>query len=140
MSLSALNTRIRSDEMRQVYEPSGQDGYNCLLLAALHQLSELGLGRVLPAGFNINHLRELCKEWLRVNRVLQIGAAYLCEFGDEYSSFLEDPRAVGNHVVILAILAVFGKMCDCCFTAKVCLFACDSGDQCARVLQLCEHV
>jgi hypothetical protein len=121
MSWDALAKRIRLEQGRDLHDPGGQDGYNCLLIAAMHQLAENGLSSRLVPGFNIHQLRRMCREWLKVNRTLLFGEACLCEFGDDYNSFIDDEFAWGNHVVIFAILGVFGGLFDCCFSAKVCM-------------------
>ena len=118
MSWSGLATRVRLEQGRDVHEPGGQDGYNCLFLAAMHQLTDNGL--CAPCDVDVHQLRRMCRDWLAYHRTLLFGGACLCEFGDDYTSFIEDDFAWGNHVVIFAILGVFGRLYDCCFSAKVC--------------------
>ena len=119
MSWAGLEMRMNLEQLRTLHEPNGQDGYNCLLIAALHQLIEHELGSHLASWLNVHQLRRMCREWLAHNRTLLFGDACLCEFGDDYTSFIEDDHAWGNHIVVFAILGVFGRLCNCGFSAKV---------------------
>ena len=115
-----FDARMRLEEGRTVHEPPGQDGFNCLLLAALHQVTELGLGTNTPPGFDVHQLRARCRSWLRTNSTLLFGDACLCDFGEDYHSFVNDDHAWGNQVVLYAIMGVFLNMFQCSFSAKVC--------------------
>ena len=117
MSWSGLATRVRLEHGRDLHEPGGQDGYNCLFIAAMHQLTDNGLPALCDV--DVHQLRRKCRDWLAHHRTLLFGDACLCEFGDDYTSFVENDYAWGNHIVIFAILGVFGRLYDCCFSAKV---------------------
>ena len=89
---SALSKRARKLFGRAAYEPAGQDGVNCLLLALLDQVDELGLP--LPAGFDAEALRSACQKWMLNNKTLVVEDAWnegyqppgelplLCDFDD----------------------------------------------------------
>ena len=59
-----LDARLRSELNRYCYEPPGQDGFSCLLLAVLHQLEELGLPDVGDAA----RLRAETVAWMLENQ------------------------------------------------------------------------
>eukprot|EP00966_Prymnesium_polylepis_P216178 5004443-Prymnesium_polylepis.2 len=88
------------------YEPFGQDGYSCLLLAALDQIREHGLAQLLPPGLGAHQLRDRVRRWLIDHGTLVIddnwngqeGAgrselALLRDFGDDYWQFVHKPNA-----------------------------------------------
>ena len=128
--LASLTARLRGVLTRSAHEPRGQDGINCLLLAALHQLDELQLAHSL----NVDSLRSHLEVWLIDNRSLIADAEWrqsstiqyeefgqLCSFGEDYWSFLKDDKAVGSHITVLAICGVFSEITGCQIQAQVCL-------------------
>lgn len=140
--LAKLTARLRGVLKRTAHEPSGQDGVNCLLLAALDQLNELQL----PHSLDVSSLRSHIEVWLIDNRTLIADADWrqrstiqheelgqLCSFGDDYWSFLKDDQAVGTHVTVLAICGVLSKITGCQINAQAC-FAPP-----AFVLSVCVH-
>ena len=61
-----LDARLRTELKRYCYEPPGQDGFSCLLLAVLHQLEELGLPDVGDAA----RLRAETVAWMLENQFI----------------------------------------------------------------------
>ena len=59
---------------RSVFEPPGQDGVRCLLLALLEQVNVLGLR--LPAGYDAAELRKDCREWMLTNKTLIVDESW----------------------------------------------------------------
>jgi len=127
----SLNKRLLSQFNRRLYEPAGQDGVSCLLLAVLDQLHDLELHDA-SIEMDAAKLRGLTVTWLVDNRDMiiaddwkQRGAAQsaelgvLHECGSEFSEFLEDEHAVGNHIVLLAICGVLSELFCIDFAAKV---------------------
>ena len=55
---------------RHAYEPADQNGFDCLLLAALDQLDDLG--EQLP-GIDATLLRGSARAWMRENATLVVG-------------------------------------------------------------------
>lgn len=106
---------IRTDG-RRVHSPAGQNGSDCILFAVLDQMDELLLRSSLPRGLDASALRELTRAWMRKNGTLPLESGWassssqcsgmLRDFGSDYSDFLHDEKAHGNHVVLLAICAV----------------------------------
>lgn len=128
--LAKLSARLRDGLKRRIYEPAGQDGINCLLLAALDQLNELQLAHHL----DVKSLRSHIEIWLIDNRTLIADADWrnrttiqredlgqLCSFGEDYWSFLKDERAVGTHVTVLAICGVLSEVTGYQINAQACL-------------------
>ena len=114
-ALRRLADRVLS---RHAHEPAGQNGFDCLLLAALDQLDDLG--EQLP-GMDATSLRGSAQAWMRENATLVVSdwsstavqnadLSRLCDYGREYFDFLHEKKAVGNHVVVLAICAVLSIM------------------------------
>ena len=115
----ALDERLRAEYNRYSFEPTGQDGTNCLLLAALDQMHDIGLTVDIDAA----ELRELVRVFLAEWKTLVIDCDWqkrstdrlddltrLCDAGPDYNEFLSKPTAVGNHVVLMAICGVFSKL------------------------------
>ena len=120
-AFGALDSRIRRTHGRRCVEPPGQDGYNCLLLAAIDQLRLLDL--VATADIGTEELRTLVREFLVEWRTLVLDddwrqRPYCCpdelvrlgDAGTDYEEFLSACDAVGNHVVLLAICGVASKL------------------------------
>ena len=129
-AFATLDERLRSQFNRCLHEPAGQDGVSCLLLAVIDQLNDLEMrAHELDAAA----LRTRTCVWLVENRTTIVddvwkcraSAEYsdfglLCDFGDDYYEFLENERAVGNHVVLVAICGVLSEFFCVDFAAKVC--------------------
>ena len=114
----ALDSRIHTTHGLRCIEPPGQDGYNCLLLAAIDQL------RLLFATADIGtvELRTLVREFLIEWQTLVLVGDWrqrssdCCPHelitlrdGPDYHEFLSIADTVGNHVVPLAICRVLSK-------------------------------
>ena len=122
LRLSLLSERCVASYGREVYEPRGQDGYSCQLLAALYHIYDADLAVFLPAGFSVAELRSRCRKWLIDNATLIVAdwkhhpdvyhqeLSMLCDYGSEYLTFIENDRAQGNHVVALAICGVLSEL------------------------------
>ena len=115
MSRAALDRRLRRDHERRCYEPSGQNGYDCLLLAALDQLEQEAAAVDLSAAELRAIVRIHLEDWRLV--VLDDDLAdraasrsdelfRFCDAGADYYDFIHSPLAVGNMTVLLALLGV----------------------------------
>ena len=69
-AFEALDSRIHRTHGRRCVEPPGQDGYNCLLLAAIDQLRLL----VATADIGTEALRTLVREFLSKLTRMRIAA------------------------------------------------------------------
>ena len=123
-----LESRIHTTHGLRCIEPPGQDGYNCLLLAAIDQL------RLLFATADIGtvELRTLVREFLiEWQTLVLVGdwrqrSSNCCpdelitlRDGPDYHEFLSIADTVGNHVVPLAICGVLSKRARTRITAQV---------------------
>ena len=101
----ALDACISAQHSRRCFEPAGQDGVNCLLLAALDQLCDVGL----TVDVSATELRELVIVFLVEWKTLVIDSdwkqrsvdrcddlTHLCDAGSDYDEFLSTSTAVGN--------------------------------------------
>ena len=117
-AFEALDARISAQHSRRCFEPAGQDGVNCLLLAALDQLCDVGL----TVDVSATELRELVIVFLVEWKTLVIDSdwkqrsvdrcddlTHLCDAGSDYDEFLSTSTAVGNHVTLMAICGVLSK-------------------------------
>jgi len=124
----ALDSRIHRTHGRRCVEPPGQDGYNCLLLAAIDQLHPL----FATADIGTVELRMLVREFLVEWKTLVLdddwrqGSSDCCpdelitlRDGPDYHEFLSIADTVGNHVVPLAICGVLSKRARTRITAQV---------------------
>ena len=113
---------------RRCFEPPGQDGYNCLLLAAIDQLCHLGFACDVDA----ERLRSLVRAFLAEWRTLVLDNDWrwrsdscldelmtLEDAGPDYLEFLSNADACGNHVVLLGIIGVFSKLTRMRWTSEV---------------------
>ena len=104
---------------RFCFEPSGQDGTNCLLLAAIDQMRDVGL----TVDIDASELRGLVRDFLAEWKTLVVDGDWqkrsadrcddltrLCDAGPDYYEFLSKQTAVGNHVVLMAICGVFSQL------------------------------
>ena len=114
---------ISAQHSRRCFEPAGQDGVNCLLLAALDQLCGVGF----TVDVNATELRELVivflVEWKTlvidrrqcdwkqrsVDRCDDLTHLYMRSRARPYDEFLSTSTAVGNHVTLMAICGVLSK-------------------------------
>ena len=89
---------------RYAHEPAGQNGFDCLLLAALDQLDDLGEQLL---GIDATKLRGCARAWMRENATLVVSdwsstaaqladMSRLCDYGREYFDFLHEKKAVCN--------------------------------------------
>ena len=114
----SLDERLRAHR-RYCFEPTGQDGTNCLLLAAIDQMHDIGL----TVDVDASELRGLVRGFLAEWKTLVIDGDWqkrsadrrddltrLCDAGTDYDEFLSKRTAVGNHVVLMAICGVFSKL------------------------------
>ena len=111
-----LSQRVFEEIGRRFHEPPHQNGYDCLLLAALDQMDDQGFTLSVHAA----ELRMAVKSFLREWKTLVLdhnwegraaGAqcaelTLLCDAGPDYLQFLTDPKAVGTQAVLLAICGV----------------------------------
>ena len=127
-AFEALDSRIRTTHDRCCVEPPGQDGYNCLLLAAIDQLRLL----VATADIGTEALRTLVREFLVEWKTLVLDDDWrqrpdccpdelmrLGDAGPDYDEFLSASEAIGNHVVLLAICGVMSKLTRMRIAAQV---------------------
>ena len=118
-AFSKLSQRVGKLLGLHFHEPSGQNGYDCLMLAGLDQSSDLGF----ELGLSATQLRGLVKTFLREwrslvldNDWLQRGCGrsdeltLLCDACSDYTEFLNDPQAVGTHAVLLALIGVLSEL------------------------------
>ena len=123
----ALDSRIHRTHGRRCVEPPGQDGYNCLLLAAIDQLHPL----FATADIGTVELRMLVREFLVEWKTLVLDDDWrqrpdccpdelmkLRDAGPDYDEFLSIADTVGNHVVPLAICGVLSKRARTRITAQ----------------------
>ena len=61
-AFGGLDNRLHA-QGRHCFEPPGQDGYNCLLLAAIDQLCHLGFACDMDADRLRSLVREFLTEW-----------------------------------------------------------------------------
>ena len=124
----ALDSRIHRTHGRRCVEPPGQDGYNCLLLAAIDQLHPL----FATADIGTVELRMLVREFLVEWKTLVLDDDWRQRLSDccpdelitlrdgpDYHEFLSIADTVGNHVVPLAICGVLSKRARTRITAQV---------------------
>ena len=124
----ALDSRIHRTHGRRCVEPPGQDGYNCLLLAAIDQLHPL----FATADIGTVELRMLVREFLVEWKTLVLDDDWrqrpdccpdelmtLGDAGPDYDEFLSASEAIGNHVVLLAICGVMSKLTRMRIAAQV---------------------
>jgi hypothetical protein len=115
--LKSLSVRAEAAFGRSVHEPSGQDGVSCLLLAALDQVADVGLAHRLPVSYDADTLREESRKWLVDHQTLVVDEEWqsgseLCllrDFGADFWHFVQDPRAVGTHLALIALSAVLSQ-------------------------------
>jgi hypothetical protein len=126
-AFGALDNRLHA-QGRRCFEPSGQDGYNCLLLAAIDQLRLRGFA----IGLEAEELRMLVREFLIEWQTLVLDGDWrlrsdccpdelmtLRDAGPDYHEFLSIAETVGNHVVLLAICGVLSQRTGTRITAQV---------------------
>ena len=127
-AFEALDSRIRTTHGRRCVEPPDQDGYNCLLLASIDQLSLL----VASADIGTEELRMFVREFLVEWKTLVLDDDWrqrpdccpdelvrLGDAGPDYDEFLFALDAIGNHVVLLAICGVLSKLARMRIAAQV---------------------
>ena len=126
-AFGGLDNRLHA-QGRHCFEPPGQDGYNCLLFAAIDQLCHLGFACDMDA----DRLRSLVREFLTEWRTLVLDNDWrrrsdscldelmtLQDAGPDYLEFLSNAYACGNHVLLLGILGVFSKLTRMRLTSEV---------------------
>jgi hypothetical protein len=90
---------------------------SCMLLAALDQVANVGLAHKLPVGYNADTLREASRKWLFEHQTLVVdedwqSGSEICllrEFGPDFWIYVQDPRAVGTHLTLIALSAVLSQ-------------------------------
>ena len=126
-----LSDRCRVSHGREAFEPGQQDGVSCQLLAALDQIEDAGVSKLLPTRFTVDDLRALVRSWLVFNDSIIVAdwtrddlvshqeLGLLREFGSDYSDFIEKDNAQGNHVVAFAICGVLSELTGRIIEAEV---------------------
>ena len=123
-----LSQRVGKPLGLRFHEPPGQNGYDCLLLAGLDQVSDLGFELDLSA----TQLRGLVKTFLREWKTLVLDSDWqqrdcgrsddltmLSDAGSDYTEFLNDPKAVGTQAVLLALVGVLSQITHARIQANV---------------------